>query len=274
MDCTKLINIKEISIPEESKKAFEWNQRLAQSAYQPPMQVEMRADGSLAIFISADTKAVLFFDACQKAGKEGRIINDDVTFNQFGDMVMVQSKAYVYIDDVLKGTGVAGQCFRIGAESDMDLVVQYASGLAKSRALTNAGYGVVSSITIPGNSPALPCSNDSPLPFMVGNLPENASSPAGGCVMPSQTPSVTPAMMPAAMPQQMPSVNPNDPTVWAKGVYWAAKKATLGDLLTTTPKVIKWAAETMAQDSDIKRGAVILYATACQMLGVAPKQLQ
>lgn len=282
MDVTKLVDIKNTTLPLEVLAAFEWNTKLVQSNYMPMIQAEQRQDGTVSAFITTDSKAILFFEDCKAADKIGRIINDEVTLTPFGEYVLVLAKASVCVDDVVKGTAVAGQTFRIGCVEEMDQCVQFASGIARSRALTNAGYGVVSGVTIPapggspateGAAPGSPATvGNAALPFQTDNLPGVATgnlaslptgstftgNPASGSFVPP--PGGTPF--------------PNDLSVWAKNVNWPTKRKTMGELLAMSPKDIKWAAENMREDSDVRRAAVILYPEACRMLGVAPKQLR
>ena len=48
----------------------------------------------------------------------------------------------------------------------------------------------------------------------------------------------------------------------------------MGELLAMSPKDIKWAAENIREDNDVKRAAVALYPDACRILGIAPKQIR
>lgn len=268
MDVTKMVDIENISLPQEVNDAFGWNTKLVKTSYNPMIQAEQRMDGSVSAFITTESKAILFFEDCKANGKTGRIINDEVTLMPFGEQVMVLAKASVCVDDVVKGTAVAGQSFRIGCVEEMDQCVQFASGIARSRALTNAGYGVVSGVTIPapgGNPPQGTVPGSSATEGAVTGNPASAptgatfaGNPASGAIM--SPPGGTPA--------------PNEPSVWAKNVIWPTKRKTMGELLAMSPKDIKWAAENMREDSDVRRAAVILYPEACRLLGVAPKQLR
>lgn len=270
MDATKIIDINKNNLPAEVSAAFAWNTRLVDSDYQPLIQAESRADGSVSAFITTDAKAILFFDDCKRNGKIGRIIDDEVTLTPLGEYVLVQAKAYIYIDDVLKGTAVAGQTFQIGNVGEMDQCIQMASGIARSRALTNAGYGVVSGVTIPAPGGPAPADNQ-PLPFETANLP--AAPTFNGQPVQNNIPVQT--AVPGAAPQMPSNVpNPNDPAVWAKNVFWAAKKNHMGSILATSPKDIKWVAESMSTDCEVRQAARILYPEACRMLGVAPKPLK
>lgn len=279
MDSTKIIDVASFSIPQEAMEAFAWNQKLTKSNYIPPLQGEAQDNGLLSVFISADNKAILFFDDCAANGKTGRIINDEVTLHPVGqDIMMVQAKAYVYIDDVLKGSAVAAQAFHVTEIPVMDRVVQYASGIAKSRALTNAGYGVVSGVMVP-----MPNENPAPAPDY-GSGPVHPSQIVPGFQMPSNggftgaansVPAGQPMMaVPTGATMPGNGSNLNDSLVWAKNVVWGAKKKTMGELLNTSPRDIQWAAESLNQNSDVKRAALILYPDACRILGVAPKQLK
>lgn len=276
MDITKLVDINTTKLPAEVSDAFAWNTKLVSSSYQPMIQAETRMDGSLSAFITADSKAILFFDDCKAKNQNGRIINDEVTLHSFGDRVLVIAKASVCVDDVIKGTAVAGQTFLIGNVEEMDQCVQFASGIARSRALTNAGYGVVSGVTlpVPGNAPGHSAPMGDPnLPFRTDNIPGTAPSiPNSASPMVALSGYPVPGM-PGAPTTAAP--NPNDPVVWAKNVQWPTKRKSMGELLAMSPKDIKWAAENenIRNDSDVKRAAVILYPEACRLLGVAPKQI-
>lgn len=284
MKTEKIIDINNENVPQEAIDAFSWNQKLTKSEYQAPLQGELREDGSVAAFISSDSKSILFYDDCAKNGKTGRIINDEVAFHPFGpDFVLVEAKAYIYIDDVLKGSAVAGQMFQVGSP-DMDRVVQFASGLAKTRALSNAGYGVVSTVSIPGtpNTPGPDISGfqgnpgmeyPPPLPPVPQPAPAPGTMPGGFQGVYPNVPTST-GTIAAPAPTSV-SGNPaaNDPTAWAKAVIWPAKRKSLGELLATEPTNIRWIAENMRQDNDVKRAALVLYPEACRKLGVAPKQM-
>lgn len=283
MDVTKMVDINTTQLPEEVMAAFGWNQKLVTSGYMPMIQAEQRMDGSVSAFITADSKAILFFDDCKANGKVGRILNDEVTLMPFGELVMVLAKASICVDDVVKGTGVAGQTFRIGNVEEMDQCVQFASGIARSRALTNAGYGVVSGVTIPapGGDPSSPVQSNEPgspatagnsaLPFRTDNLPGSATgTPASGTA--GTTFVGAPASGAVVSPPGGAPV-PIDPLAWAKNTLWPAKRKMMGELLAMSPKDIKWAAENIRDNSDVKRAAVALYPDACRALGVAPKQI-
>lgn len=284
MKTEKIIDINSANVPQEAIDAFSWNQKLTKSEYQAPLQGELREDGSVAAFISSDSKSILFFDDCAKNGKIGRIVNDEVAFHPFGpDFVLVEAKAYIYIDDVLKGSAVAGQMFQVGSP-DMDRVVQFASGLAKTRALSNAGYGVVSTVSIPGapntpDSESLGFQGDSgteypaPLPPVPQPAPAPGTTPGGfqGAYPNVPAPNGATAALAPALANGNPAAN--DPTAWAKAVIWPAKKKSLGELLATEPTNIRWIAENMRQDNNVKRAALVLYPEACRKLGVAPKQM-
>lgn len=294
MDVTKMVDIENVSLPQEVKEAFGWNTKLVDTSYTPMIQAEQRMDGSVSAFITTDSKAILFFEDCKANGKIGRIINDEVTLTPFGDQVMVLAKASVCVDDVVKGTAVAGQSFRIGCVEEMDQCVQFASGIARSRALTNAGYGVVSGVTIPapGTNPGNPPQGDAPgspatagnpaLPFRTDNLPgaatgNPASGTAGAAFAGYPVPGVphtagTPAPGPVTPPPGDAPV-PIDPLAWAKNTLWPRKGKSMGELLAMSPKDIKWAAENMRENSDVKQAAVALYPSACRALGVAPKPI-
>lgn len=289
MDITKLIDINTTQLPEEVSDAFGWNTKLVTSSYVPMIQAEQRMDGSVSAFITTDSKAILFFEDCKANGKVGRIINDEVTLMPFGEQVMVLAKASVCVDDVVKGTAVAGQTFKIGNVEEMDQCVQFASGIARSRALTNAGYGVVSGVTIPAfngnpgsvqdNAHGSPATvGNPPLPFRTDNLPGNTSGVPVGTHAGVQVnnPAVIPATGNVASIQNAaaPGFAPNDPSIWAKNVIWPTKRKSMGELLAMSPKDIKWAAENIREDNEIRRAAVILYPEACRTLGVAPKQIK
>lgn len=274
MDVTKLVDINN-TLPPEVTDAFAWNNRLVQSSYQPMIQAEVRADGSVSAFITTESKALLFFEDCAAKGKTGRIINDEVTLTQFGEYVLVQAKASVCVDDVVKGTAVAGQTFQIGNVAEMDQCIQFASGIARSRALTNAGYGVVSGVTLPApnSDPGHPTPvGDPTLPFRMDNIPGIAPAISGSAPPVVAAPGYPIPGMPGAPTTSAP--DPNDPVVWAKNVNWPTKRKSMGELLAMSPKDIKWAAENIRDDSEVKRAAVILYPEACRLLGVAPKQLK
>lgn len=282
MDVTKMVDIENVNLPQEVNEAFGWNTKLVSSSYTPMIQAEQRMDGSVSAFITTESKAILFFEDCKANGKVGRIINDEVTLMPFGEQVMVLAKASVCVDDVVKGTAVAGQSFRIGCVEEMDQCVQFASGIARSRALTNAGYGVVSGVTIPapngnpsdppqGSIPGSPAGNPV-LPFRMDNLPGAVPSPQAP-VTAGTTFAGTPATAPAVPPHGA-AAAPVDPLAWAKNVDWPTKRKTMGELLAMSPKDIKWAAEYIREDNDVKRAAVALYPDACRILGVAPKQIR
>lgn len=274
MDVTKLIDIN-AALPQEVVNAFKWNTTLVSSDYQPVIQAEVRQDGSMSAFITADSKAILFFNDCAKQNKTGRIINDDVTLHPFNEYVLVVAKASVCVDDVVKGTAVAGQVFQIGNCAEMDQCVQFASGIARSRALTNAGYGVVSSVTLPapnGGTENPAPDGEAGLPFQTNNLV--GAAPGNPASAPTATvPSGYPYPGAIAAPSTSAS-DPNDPSVWAKNIVWPTKRKTMGELLAMSPKDIKWAAENMRDDNDVKRAAAILYPEACRLIGVAPKPLR
>lgn len=271
MDSTKTF-IPDDKTPKEAFDAFNFNRSLLQGNFEPTLQGEVREDGTCALFLSADSKAAMFYSDCQARGVVGRIINDEVTFSQFNDFVIVTAKCYIYVDDVLRGTGVAGQVFQIGQSIIMDRVVQYASGLAKSRALSSAGFGVISSVNVPAPEKPNPEPAGDPAD---SEMPFTMSDPAPA-VAPVQTPAtnVIPVSQPApnTIPAQQVSAN-EDPTMAARNVYWPKYRQTLGELLAGNPGAIIWAAETMTQGGDLKEAAKLLYPEACRLTGKPQKPL-
>lgn len=233
-----------VNISKPMQLAFAASQRLSGSRYDPMpnLQYSENADGAVSYYISADDKALMFYDYCVSNNIVGRIINDEITMHPMGEYVLVEAKAYVYQGEILKGTGVAGQTFRVGEVADMDRVIQFASGLAKSRALTNAGYGIISrtDVATPSLNPAQPS----------GSPPQENRQPA-----------------PPAPAGQAATNDPNDPVAWAKSVPWKAKKATMGELLATSPKDILWAAKNM-RESDVAKAATILVPMAQRAMGM------
>ena len=272
MDSSKIINLDPSNTPQEAMNAFAFNLSLLQGKYNPPVEGEQREDGSFAAFISADSKAAMFYADCQARNAVGRIVNDEIAFAQFDAFVLVTAKCYIYVDDVLRGTGVAGQVFQIGEKITMDRVVQFASGLAKSRALSNAGYGVISSVGIPGPAPMNPDPNGYPtnaeLPFTMSEPTPTAApvqTPAQNVIPVSQP-------MPGTIPVQQVSAN-EDPVMAARNVYWPKYRQTLGELLASNPGAIIWAAETMTQGGELKNAAKLLYPEACRLTGKPQKPL-
>ena len=244
-----------VTVPEHAVYAFSLSQQLTESDYIPPLlDGDIGADGLPSVYVSGDSKALMFFDYCRKKGLNGRIINDEVQLHLMGEFGLVAAKAYVYIGDMLLGSGAAGQTFKVGNIPEMDCTIQTASGLAKSRALSNAGFGIVSQFKLQPQGGQLP----------VGSIPAgNPPAPATGS--PVQQPAAVPVPVPAQAVQEDPL------KLWAKGVFWPREKMTMGELLATNPKRILWAAESMPGNGDVKKAAKLLYREACRLTGVAPK---
>ncbi len=240
------------NIPDFMKEAFDYSKDLTESQYTPPLIDNFEADGTRTVYVSVDSKALLFFDYCKRNNLNGRIVNDEVLLHPMGDFVLVEAKAYVYIEDVMKGSGAAGQSFQIGQVADMDFAIQSACGLAKSRALSNAGFGIVSQFKFfPQNFGSFDSQGDSGSSDSQQSSKQNPHNATGNTAAGKNTEA--------------------DRIAWAKSVTWPREKRTMGQILATEPGKIKWVWESMSGNGEVKQAAGILYPEACRLLGIPQK---
>lgn len=182
------------------KRIFAKSLKVHQCSYDPTLDLKEFPEsnpGTVRCHLPLEAKALMFFQYCEEQGKVGRIITSDYKMETFttpqsGLLCFVTVKADIYIDNLLAGSAVAGQCCDIGSTASMDTVIQFTSGLAKSRALSNAGFGIVSGTDVDASLVADPSnSNVSYTVGMntVGNvIPTQGMDPAAAATsaMPTQ----------------------------------------------------------------------------------------
>lgn len=225
--------------------------------------VTQEADSTPLFILPVSIKRLWFYAFCRKNGNSGQILPDcDIRY----DMPAVDgrpagyalARCAVIIDGVTVATAQVGQHFYLDKVVDMDSVVQYATGLAQSKALTNAGFGVVSTSGLddPGLLP-IPAG----IPQQSGNEPVMNTVPAAAPYGPGAP--VAPAV----------SANPADPEARkqaAKAVKWMGngqyQGKTLGEILATSPRGIIYAVERLG-DSPLREAAKVLYPDACKAVG-------
>lgn len=254
--------------------AFEKNKAIRACSYDPAANFEYVQDpyGVTKVYLAAQYKNLWFHTYCTETGKSGHIESDDYSimiFEAFGTG-LVAAKARVYINGEMAGSGSSGAAFKLNNEDhSMDGAIQTATGGAQSRALSNAGFGAISSYEI--FEPQKPNGTDLPYEFpedpaIVGNGNPN---PAGAYAN-SGAPAVAPrnpmpgtgngikasdnASTVSAGPNQQMAFFGNtapapaaDPVEAAKNVIWPRSGhysgKTLGELLAECPNQIIFIAE-------------------------------
>ncbi|HIT33425.1 MAG TPA: hypothetical protein IAC31_02185 [Candidatus Faecousia intestinigallinarum] len=264
------IDIASLSIPESIRNAFHRNSTLLNVSFSPELKASTETDGTTALFITAEDKAMLFYEYCTVNSLEGRILCDELHFHSFGDFVICEAKAYVYIGETLKGSAVSVQCFQIGNVTEMDAAAHLARGMAKSAALTNAGFGIISRCQLPPTGNGLPDTSFLPLPTSATQLAAPSLQPQqqGGYFSPA-APSQAQPLQIGGSPDPRAVVCPlNKPDIKGK---------TMGEVLLCSPKSVIWLAEMKNVTPSIlpaHNAAVALYEEACRYAGQAPKQLR
>lgn len=173
------------------KQIFQTSLQVHKCSYDPTndlRELPGNNDNTLRCHLPLEAKALLFFMHCQENGKTGKIITSDYQMQTFTTpqiplMGFITVQADVYIDDMLVGSAIAGQSCDISNTADMDNVIQYTSGLAKSRALTNAGFGIVGGTDVDASLYA--SQNGASLPFTMGNNTAGNVAPSQGTTPPN-----------------------------------------------------------------------------------------
>lgn len=177
------MEINGLTVTAASEQQFIKSLEVYPCSYHPAVNLEAcnNPDGSQCVILPLAAKRLWFFTYCKEAGKLGKIIPEcgEVKFNigstDGGSVGFVTAKASIFMDDVFIAAGEAGQAFICTNLGDMGNLVQSVTGLAQSRALTNAGFGTVDRLDVicPGNSTGDPTGTPSgnggnsgnPLPF-------------------------------------------------------------------------------------------------------------
>lgn len=155
---------------ESFKQLFDASLKIYPCSYNPTSdltELPGRKEGTVRCHLPLEAKALRFFTYCQENGKCGKILTSDYRMETFTTpqiplLGFVTVDAKVYIDDILVGSATAGQSCDISNSADMDNVIQYTSGLAKSRALSNAGFGVVGGTDVDASLGAIPSGANQP----------------------------------------------------------------------------------------------------------------
>lgn len=284
-------------IPEVIQKAFSKSLEVYPSSYKPELRVvDGYYPGTVRCNLPLEEKAMLFHAYCYENKKVGTITTSNVSMQQFAltngaQLLFVTVTADVLIDDKMVGSAVAGQQCFLDNFHDMDSIVQYASGIAKSRALSNAGFGIISGSdfdasgaeqnssgltpgmqTPPTQQPvtsnhSVPASTDASK-NVAGNASAAQQKPAQGKTPPPVSPQPNAQMtIPGTMP---PSA---DPVEAAKNVICDMRGPDvngkrMGDILTANPKKIIYIAETWKGNGPVKEAAKVLLEEAKKYAGV------
>lgn len=278
---------------------MEFNQMVAMSAQirqcniQPDslLTQESNSDGTVVSYLPYQAKALWFGIWCAESGKTGWIDDSDVTIHAVSDSVaMATVKATVYIDGQAAGRAVGSKAFFLNDVAGISAVVQAAGTVAKSRALSNSGFGVVSSskpeeppVPLPeyllgrqgtpkseepvsqmqtNPAPAPNYGNYAPMDAPMDPVPGPAAPEQGGYA-PAPQMSVNPA--PAGPVPGIDPVTAAKQTVYpGRGIY-AGK--TLGEILASSPKQILWIADKYPNPA-VKEAASLLVPEAKRLTGM------
>lgn len=171
---------------ESFKQLFDASLKVYPCSYNPTSdltELPGRKEGTVRCHLPLEAKALRFFMYCQENGKCGKILTSDYRMETFTTpqtplLGFVTVDAKVYIDDMLVGSATAGQSCDISNFSELDNVIQYTSGLAKSRALSNAGFGIVGGTDVDASLAALPIGANQPT-VIVTDPSSNPAVPTG-----------------------------------------------------------------------------------------------
>lgn len=280
-------------IPEAIQAAFDKSLEVYPCSYKPiPRLVDGYTEGTQRCQLPLEDKALMFYTYCKEAGYQGRIDTSDYTVNTYntpnGVVVYATVTANVYMSGTLVGSAVAGQSCYLGNIQELDSLIQFASGVAKSRALSNAGFGIVSGSdfdatggqngnqTPPaGNlygAPAGDCQQNG-APGYNQYHGTNQEKPPTGQHISKPAPGGYIPDPPADCTQQTISGMDEDPLAKAKAVvidingYYKGQR--MGDLLAQKPSQILWYADTWKGSGPVKDAAKALRAEAAKICGTA-----
>ncbi len=278
---------------------MEFNQMVAMSGQvrqckiQPDtlLTQESNSDGTVVSYLPYQAKALWFGIWCVEVGKTGWIDDSDVTIQPVSDSVaMATVKATVYINDQVAGRAVGSKAFFLNDVAGISAVVQAAGTVAKSRALANAGFGVVSSSKpeeppIPLPEYLLGQQNTPKSEEPVSQMPVSLSpTPNYGNYTPMEAP-MAPGPGPAApnlggyAPAPQMPMNPApagplpgmDPVTIAKQTVYPGRGIysgkTLGEILASSPKQILWIADKYPNPT-VKEAASLLVPEARRLTGM------
>lgn len=272
------------SLPEVLAMDFQKSLEVYPCSYKPELKtVEGYTPGTVRSHLPLEEKALWFYTYCQENGFGGRIDTSNyqihpVTFSNGTTGWFVTVRADIYLNERLIGTAVAGQVASLDSEMNLDLVLQYASGIAKNRALCNAGFGLISGTdrdASGGNgggnlppeglsTPQIP--NGQPAPSMAQNAQQIPNGPDGSpFLFGSNSPSPSPV-----------NSGENQEIMWAKSVTCTLNRTTrsgtlkgmrMGDVLATNPETIYWIATNYQTENEMKKAARILLPEAKRACG-------
>lgn len=290
-------------IPEAITKAFEKSLEVYPCSFKPELRlVEGYYPGTARCNLSLEFKMLWFRTYCTETKKVGAIHVKDTSTREFkltngAPMMMVTCHAEVIIDNVVIGSDIASQQCSLDNPQEVDSIYQVASGLAKSRALSNAGFGTISGsdfdVTGAGqatqNPPQMP---QSPSTTSTNQAVNNPAGPApansrGGNVAPppavkNQQGSQVPPMPPQSQPQApngsqmiIPGTEPpatEDPLAAAKAYICTLNGPTvrnkpLGHILATEPSTIIRIAKNDRYAGGLQEAATALLPLALKATG-------
>lgn len=288
-------------IPKEIQETYEKSLELyPNSIYKPKLHVTSGySPGTLRGFNYSEEKLMRYHGYCFQNNKRVRIDTYEVE-REYRDvqapgspvrtMVIVTGFASVSIDDYIVSKAAASQVCFLDDISAMDSIVQLTLGMAKSNALSNAGFGVYSGPDFeasgaqsqeppeypqgaprygvpsgnagqqaPSNPSAPPQQNPGPAP--AGHQPGQAMGTAGAQQNPGNQQQVIPGMT-------------QDPIAAAKAVVCTKNGRTkgmkMGEVLATNPKDIIYMAEQWNRPGDpSKEAAIVLLNLAKKACGQA-----
>ena len=188
-----------------SKQQLTDSLKIRPCSYNPSEQLELvtNPDGSMVIILPLSCKRLWFFTYCQENGKQGKtqVEHSEVTVNN--GLGFITSKASVYIDDVMIADGAAGLAVDLNNMADMSNCIQSVTGMALSKALSNAGFGTVDRFYV--DQIPIPCgdsnaAHNAPLPFTYQETPApiQQGTPCTNAAPPASSPAAMPSANPAA----------------------------------------------------------------------------
>ncbi len=220
--------------------------------------------------LPAGVKRLWFYNYCKKNNLKGQIIPDvevrfDMSNTTGAKMGYVLARCDIVIDGVTVGSAQAGQSVYLDNTRQMDGMVQFVTGAAQSKALTNAGFGAIPSTApdlsgfTPGVVPAPTGSNEEPFTFGPDGV-QNVTAPQASVAL--------------SGPLQVPQAGQGnaDPKEAAKQLVWPYegnnKGKTLGEILATSPRNLMWIVQKFKECPE-KEAARLLFPDACVALGIA-----
>lgn len=283
------------NLPEEIESGFKASLNIRPCTYKPSLEiVPGYYENTVRGILSLEKKNTWYHTFCKENNKAPCIDTSQYEIREMGTdengqkIFYVIVTAKVYIDGVLLSAEPAGQS---GSYRELDSMLQFASGIAKSRALTSAGFGTISGSDFDAtgamqNNQSQQLAGNGAAGNQTNNAGNNPASNRVGNPLPSSAVSGQQNQVPPSNPPQSQSANPSaqmmipgtesasseDPTAAAKAVICSlngptVSGKTMGHILATDPNTIIWIATKAKISGPTKEAAEALLPLALKATG-------